>query len=167
MLLAGIAGAALLGSLAVDRLGANLSVVLSCGYVAAVTVPLCIADLRERRLPNTLVLPGFALAMTAAVGGSDRGSPPYASVGLCLIALLAFGALAAAGGLGMGDVKLAGMLALALSASGLGPTALLVAVGTAFAGASVAALVEMLHGEREVPFGPFLLAGFWTAVSAH
>lgn len=168
MVLAGTVGVSLLGSLAVARLGAGLPVIVSCGYVAAVTVPLCAADLRERRLPNALVLPGFAFAMTGAVsGGSDRGSPPYASVGLCLVALLVFGALAVAGGLGMGDVKLAGMLALALSASGLGPTALLVAVGTAFAGAGVAALVEMLHGEREVPFGPFLLAGFWTAVSAH
>jgi leader peptidase (prepilin peptidase)/N-methyltransferase len=165
-------------------------VVVASGYVAAVTLPLCVVDLRERRLPNRLVAPGFAFgAAGLAWQGVARGSPPWAALWLCVGTAVVFGVLASFGGVGMGDVKLAGMLALTLGASGLGVEAVGLAVGSAFVAAGIVALgvlvlevlevrvqevrvlqVLVLQKEvavgREIPFGPFLLAGFWVAVVA-
>lgn len=146
--------------------------VVASGYVAAVTLPLCVVDLRERRLPNTLIGPGFAFGAAAvAWQGLARGSPPWAALGLCVGTILVFGVLASLGGVGMGDAKLAGMLALALGASGLGVEAVGLAVGSAFVAGGVVALGVLVlqkaaaHG-REIPVGPFLLAGFWVSVVA-
>ncbi|AAT89451.1 hypothetical protein Lxx16820 [Leifsonia xyli subsp. xyli str. CTCB07] len=45
-------------------------------YLAAVTVPLVAADVRERRLPNALVLPGYVFLVVGVVwDGLARGSP--------------------------------------------------------------------------------------------
>ncbi len=159
-------GAALaLGLLAVVRWGPGPPVVLACGYVAAVTLPLCVADLRERRLPNVLVLPGFVFAATGVVGRAlARGSPPLAEVVLCSAVVATFAVVAASEGMGMGDVKLAGMLALAATSAGLGAERIAAAAGVAFLGAGVVALGVLHTGGREVPLGPFLLLGFWAAV---
>jgi leader peptidase (prepilin peptidase)/N-methyltransferase len=159
---------------ALARLGGEPPVVVASGYVAGVTLPLCVVDLRERRLPNTLVVPGFAFSGAGlAWEGLARGSPPWAALAWCLATMIAFGVLAAFGGVGMGDVKLAGMLALALGC-GLGPEAIGLAVGSAFVAAGIVALGApsgapsgALSGapSGEIPFGPFLLAGFWVAVA--
>jgi leader peptidase (prepilin peptidase)/N-methyltransferase len=157
---------------ALARLGPGPPVVMASGYVAAVTLPLCVVDLRERRLPNTLVGPGFAFGAAAlAWQGLARGSPPWAALGLCVGTMLVFGVLASLGGVGIGDVKLAGMLALTLAASGLGVEAVGLAVGSAFvtAGAVAVGVLVLQKGaapNREIPFGPFLLAGFWVSVWA-
>ena len=82
--------------------------------------------------------------------------------------MLVFGVLASLGGVGIGDVKLAGMLALALGASGSGVEAVGLTVGSAFVAAGFVALGVLVQKGvapgREIPFGPFLLAGFWVAV---
>jgi leader peptidase (prepilin peptidase)/N-methyltransferase len=142
-------------------------------YVAAVTVPLCAVDLRERRLPDALVIPGFVYAaVILGYRALARGSPVWAALGMCAGALAVFAALAVTGGLGMGDVKLAGMLALTLGAGGLGAGAAVVGVCVALVAAglvAMAGLVDALQtGDRsasEIPFGPFLLSGFWIAVA--
>jgi leader peptidase (prepilin peptidase)/N-methyltransferase len=157
---------------ALARLGPGPPMVAASGYVAAVTLPLCVVDLREQRLPNTLVGPGFAFgAAGLAWQGLARGSPPWAALGLCVGTMLVFGVLASLGGVGMGDVKLAGMLTLALGASGLGVEAVGLAVGSAFVAGGVVALAVLVLQKgaapgREIPFGPFLLAGFWVSVVA-
>ncbi|MFF1878659.1 prepilin peptidase [Leifsonia sp. NPDC058230] len=164
--------AAALVILALVRLGPAPPVVVACGYVAVVTMPLTVVDLHERRLPNALVVPGFAFgAAGLAWQWLARGSPPWGALGWCVAVLLAFGVLAVFGGVGMGDVKLAGMLALALGAAGSGAAAVGLAVGSAFVAAGVAAVAMLVLGRwagphREIPFGPFLLAGFWVAVAA-
>ncbi len=63
-------------------------------------------------------------------------------------------------GLGSGDVKLA--LALTFGCSGY--TAY-VMVGAAFlSAAAVGIWVWILMGKKEIPFGPFLLAGWWISL---
>lgn len=145
-------------------------------YVAAVTPALCAIDAVERRLPNRLVLPGY-LAVAVAVLAYWWLSGEVAIVSLVSGAgyfsfMLAF---AAGGGMGMGDVKLAGVLGL--SAGLLGPTAAIVSPVVAFLLGGIAAIgalrgrggrgVRDSRGDRRgssIPFGPFLLAGFWIAV---
>ena len=132
-------------------------------YVAAVSPALCRSDLLERRLPHRLVLPGYFVAGSAAIVGWLSGE--HVS-GLAVIAALGYFAfllaLAARGGMGMGDVKLAGVLGFAAGA--LGPGTAIASPVIAFAVGGVAALVVMaLSMGRSIPFGPCMLAGFWSA----
>lgn len=148
-------------------------------YVAAVTVPLCVVDARERRLPNALVLPGYAFAAVgvgweALARGSPGGHWAVAVVGCAGLVLAMLVAISGSGGLGMGDVKLSGLLALALSA-GAAPTVgsalggIAVWLGAAFGALALHGIVEIVAGgrrsvEREVAFGPALLGSFWTTM---
>ncbi len=136
-------------------------------YVALVTGSLWRTDLRERRLPNALVVPGYWFVIVGLVWEWARAgvSPlPALVAGVAYAGVLAAPALV--GGVGMGDVKLGGMLGLALGS--LGPIPALVGPVTAFVGGGVAALAALsVPGTRsthELPFGPFMLGGFWLAV---
>ncbi|MFF1574066.1 prepilin peptidase [Leifsonia sp. NPDC058292] len=138
------------------------------GYVAMVTVPLSLSDIRERRLPNILVLPGFVVAGVGGIGAwAAGGAAPWKAFAVCVVVLCALGVMAVGGGLGLGDVKLAGMLALALGVSDRGGASVgsvVLAGMVAFGTAGIAALAEWRRGSDGVPLGPFLLGGFWVAV---
>ena len=147
--------------------------VIGALYVAAVTVSLAVVDARERRLPNAVVLPGYAFAAVGLLWGwLARGDPPWIALGCGLGVLALVGVLSAGGGLGMGDVKLAGLLAIALAAVvvGRGPPgeaagAVLVWVVAACAVAAVAGVAEVWMGAgagAEIALGPILLGSFWT-----
>jgi leader peptidase (prepilin peptidase)/N-methyltransferase len=142
-------------------------------YLAAISVVLAAIDLSTLRLPNAVVLPsyvvGVALLAPAAVLHGDWRA---AVRGLLAMALLWGFYLALAllyrGGMGFGDVKLAGLLGLYLGWLGWAS----VAVGT-FAGfllgglAGAALLVTRRAGRRSaIPFGPAMLAGALVAVFA-
>lgn len=107
-------------------------------YIAAVTFPLCVIDVRERRLPNVLVLPGYAVAGTGLVWDAlARGHPVQAVAEVVLCAAGVLGvllAVAAGGGIGMGDVKLAGLLILVLGGLGIGDSGADAAIGSATVG---------------------------------
>ncbi|MWV50493.1 hypothetical protein GRS96_14565 [Rathayibacter sp. VKM Ac-2803] len=123
--------------------------------IAAVSVPLVLADVRRHLLPNVLTVPILAAGAVQA----PEEVPTVAEVALVL------GALHLAGGLGMGDVKLGAGLAFPLAALGSGRAA--AGVGAAFLLAGVWTLPQLLAGDRSrVAFGPFLLAGFWIVVAA-
>ena len=132
-------------------------------YLAAVSPALCCADLIHRRLPNRLVIPGYAVAATAVTVGwitGDRIAPMAGIAGALYFAFLL--ALSVLGGMGMGDVKLAGVLGLA--AGGLGMVTAIASPVIAFAVGTAAAIVALTRRTgRSIPFGPCLLAGFWSA----
>ncbi|MCI0156074.1 prepilin peptidase [Leifsonia shinshuensis] len=112
---------ALAAGLGVALLGARDAGPAAVGtlYVAAVTAALVQYDLRERRLPDALVLPGVAFVGVGAVWSALSGGGPIVMVAAALggLGVLAvFLVLASGGGLGMGDVKLAAVLAAALAA---------------------------------------------------
>ena len=141
---------------------------LLLAYIAAVTVPLIVIDLRFRRLPNLLVLPGYlvALCTLTAVSLTAGAVPVTAMVSAGAYGLFLF-ALSYAGGMGMGDVKLAGVLG---AAAGLvGPSAAVLSPLLAFGlGGLVSAVILLTHrGTRatRIPFGPFMLVGFWGAIA--
>ena len=133
-------------------------------YLAAVTPTLCAVDALERRLPNSLVLPGYLVAATGIVAhwivSGEFSTVAVVSGVLYFVVMLAF---AVAGGMGMGDVKLAG--ALGLSAGLVSATAAVVSPLVAFVLGGIAAIGALRGGRgASIPFGPFLLAGFWVAV---
>lgn len=138
---------------------------LALVWLAVVTPRVAAIDIAEHRIPDRLVLPGYPIALTAAGAGAATGGTaiPGAvalATGYGLLLLL----LHVAGGMGLGDVKLAPVLGLAAAAAS--PSAGVAAPLLAFlAGGvvAVAALVRSGPGAR-IAFGPAMLLGAWGAV---
>ena len=140
-------------------------------YLAAVSIALSIIDLETQRLPDAIVLPAYpvgALLLTgAAVLSGDVGRLALAAIGM--VALVLFYAVmffGYRGGMGMGDVKLAGVLGMYLGYTGLGP--LLVGAFAPFVlgGLFAIALIVVRRAGRKsrIPFGPWMLLGSWLGI---
>jgi leader peptidase (prepilin peptidase)/N-methyltransferase len=134
-------------------------------YLLAVAVPLSIIDVRERRLPNRLTLPGIPVALVGQVLSCflvGKWMPLVIAVIWMLGGFavgLAFNRLQA---LGMGDAKLMAVICLNLGWFGwLWPVA---ALALAFGMATVLALAMLATGRYKmsstIPLGPYLLVGF-------
>jgi len=123
-------------------------------------VVLTATDLVHRRLPNVITGPAYPaaiglLAVTCAAGAGFGLGARAITAGAALFAVYAVVHLAAPGQLGAGDVKLAGVVGVALGAVSW-PALLL--------GEVIAAMVTMLlavieRHERGAPHGPGMLAG--------
>jgi len=142
-------------------------------YLAAVTPALIVGDVRTRRLANRLVLPGFAvIGMTLVatiVVETPRTQDALRSLGAGATVLGITWLVARAGALGMGDVKLAGLLAAILARADVGlllPAAVATMV-IAGVWATVVCLTASARGHNwrgtTIPLGVPLLAGFWIA----
>jgi leader peptidase (prepilin peptidase) / N-methyltransferase len=141
-------------------------------YLGAVGVLLALIDLDVRRLPDALTRPsyvaGIVLLGLAALVEQDAEAMARALLGA--LALFAFYLLLAfinPAGMGMGDVKLAGILGLYLGWLGWGQL---------IAGAFLAFLLGSLVGlalmatrraglKSRIPFGPFMLLGALAAIA--
>ncbi|HWC33202.1 MAG TPA: prepilin peptidase [Mycobacteriales bacterium] len=142
-------------------------------YLAAVGVALAMIDLDVQRLPDKLTLPSYPvglvlLGIAAAVDGSGWA---YGRALIGMAALFGFYAIVwfiYPAGMGLGDVKLSGVLGLYLAWLGWGQ--LLVGAFSAFlVGAVVSVAVVAIRGgdrKTKVPFGPFMLIGVLIAVFA-
>jgi leader peptidase (prepilin peptidase)/N-methyltransferase len=109
---------------------AHFALAVPALYFLVVSAPLAYFDLKEKRLPNRLTLPGIALALLALVVFAILGEPLKALLSFVVaLALFALGVFVVIKGwLGMGDVKLLSGLALVVGAFDLGYTGLLVGV---------------------------------------
>ncbi|RWZ64663.1 prepilin peptidase [Labedella populi] len=153
----------LLALLAAVALGPVPALVPTLG-IAVVTPVLWRADIIHRRLPNILVAPCALLALcVVALAVADGGEGLVAVLVTSVLAGVFFALLSAGGGMGMGDVKLAVVLATVLALVRVDAAALAAIV--AFGSGGVGGLVVLLRTRaRSIPFGPFLLVGFWVAV---
>jgi leader peptidase (prepilin peptidase)/N-methyltransferase len=134
--------------------------------VILLVVPAALIDLEHRIIPNKLTALGAALALLVGVALDPSGEPERLIAGAAAGGFLLLAALAYPGGMGMGDVKLAGVLGLLLGRA-VAP-AILVAL---LSGVIVGVFVIARKGQREgrktaVPFGPFLALGALVAVFA-
>lgn len=156
-----------LGALAVAALGIRPALIVPL-YLAAVTAELCRTDVAAHRLPNALVLPGYGFAAVGlAWESATSGRGPWLALGTGAAFFVFLLLMNLAGGMGMGDVKLAGVLGLSLGTLGVTTAVAGFAIGFVAGGAAgvVALLVPGGGVLRRIPFGPFLLAGFWAALS--
>ena len=149
--------AALFAAVVIDT-GANEHVWLGLALVA-VLVPVAFIDLDHRIIPNAIVLPGAvaAVAIVAATEPSKLAEhliAGAAAAGFLLVAVLAYPR-----GMGMGDVKLAGVLGLYLGRS-VGPAMLVALLSGTVVGVVIIARKGAAEGRKTaVPFGPFLALG--------
>jgi leader peptidase (prepilin peptidase)/N-methyltransferase len=151
----------------------ELLVTVAFLYLAAISIALAAIDLELRRLPNRIVLPAYAVAAVlltpgALLTGHVAALGPAAVGGVLSFAFYLVLALAKPGGMGMGDVKLSGVLGMFLGYLGVAP--LVVGVFAAFLLGGIAGIVLLLtrRGTRRtaIPFGPWMLAGAWLGILA-
>lgn len=160
----GLPTAATLAVLAVTAVGIQPRV-LPALYLAAVSPVLAATDVIERRLPNRLVLPGFVVAAAGLAGQwAVTDEPPVvgfvSGAAYCGVLLL----LSLTGGMGMGDVKLAGVLGIAARLVSVETAAAAPVVAFLLGGTAAVALLVRGGAGTSIPFGPYLLAGFWIAL---
>lgn len=142
-------------------------------YLGAIGAALTLIDLDVHRLPDLIVLPSYPIAFvlllvpTVVTGAWDallRGVLAGLAlfVGYLVLALVSPGG----GGLGLGDVKLAGVLGLLLGWVGWSPA--IVSVLAAFVIGGLIAVILLLLGRAKrsshVAFGPSMILGAWVAV---
>ncbi len=125
---------------------------LFCATLVAVSV----TDLERRIIPNRIVLPAAAVVLAAQT--LLHPSPVWLLCGLAAPGFLLLAALAYPAGMGMGDVKLALLLGVALGR--VVPVALMVGMLSALVPAIVLLVRHGQAGRKmEIPFGPFLALG--------
>ena len=142
------------------RLGPGLELISALVYVA-LFVPIFFIDLREGIIPDVIVFPGMALALGLALL-EGRAIPALVGGGVGFGLLLAI-YLLARGGMGLGDVKLVGLLGL-INGWPLVLVALLLAFVSGGLTASVFLALRLKGRRAPIPFGPFLVGGSFVAL---
>lgn len=147
------------------RVGADVVLPAFLVVMAAGTA-ISIVDLREKRIPNRMLLIAAPVVAGLLLAGLlVRGEPERLLAVLAgaagMFALYFVIALVAPAAMGMGDIKLAALLGGALGAAGL--TAWLVGLLAAFLIGGVVAVIALVAGRvgwrGSIPFGPWMIAG--------
>jgi leader peptidase (prepilin peptidase) / N-methyltransferase len=122
-------------------------------------VPITLIDLELRLIPNLITGPA-ALAAVVAIALLDPGFLPEALIaGAAAGGFFFLAAVMYPRGMGMGDVKLAGMLGLYLGRA-VAPAIFIALIAGVAVGAAVIARKGATEGRKTaVPFGPFLALG--------
>ena len=158
-----LATGAVFAAVAVAR-GIDLDLIVLLPF-AAMLIAVADIDLEHRIVPNKILLPMAVWGVGASAVVRPGTLPELLIAGAAAFAFLLVAALIHPGGMGMGDVKLAGVMGLYLGA-GVAP-ALLVAF---LSGSVVGVAVMLRHGakgrKKAVPFAPFLALGGVVALLA-
>lgn len=135
-----------------------IDVVLGLMLVTAL-VPIALIDLDVRKIPNVITLPASILALAAGLALAIDFVPEQLIAGAAAFAFFFLAAWLYPRGMGMGDVKLAGMLGLYLGRA-VAPAIFLALILGVVVGAVVIARLGQKAGRKvAVPFGPFLAVG--------
>jgi leader peptidase (prepilin peptidase)/N-methyltransferase len=122
-------------------------------------VPVALIDLDHRLIPNRITLPTALAALAIGLALDLDGVPEQLVAGAAAGGFFLVAALAYPRGMGMGDVKLAGVLGLCLGRA-VGPAILVALAAGVVVGAAIMARDGVAAGRRTaVPFGPFLALG--------
>jgi len=141
----------------------SAGIALSVALILLV-VPAAFIDLEHRIIPNRITALGAVLALALGLALDPAGEPERLIAGAAAGGFLLLAALAYPGGMGMGDVKLAGMMGLFLGAA-VAPALLIALVSGVALGVVVIARKGAQAGRKTaVPFGPFLALGALLAV---
>jgi leader peptidase (prepilin peptidase)/N-methyltransferase len=129
-----------------------------------VLVPVALIDLDHRIIPNVILVPAALAAVLAGVLTRPSEVPEQLIAGAAAATFLLVFALAYPGGMGLGDVKLAGVLGLFLGRS-VAVAILAALVFGVVAGIGIIGKVGVERGRTTaVAFGPFLSVGAIVAI---
>jgi leader peptidase (prepilin peptidase)/N-methyltransferase len=128
-------------------MGAGVACVCALVWLAALSV----YDVRERRLPNWLTMPGAAVIIAAAAVYGHGAAAVLGAV--ALFAAYAVVHLVSPAAMGAGDVKLAIGIG-ALTGTFGGDVWLLAALGAPLLTAGLAVVAMLRRSARTVPHGP-------------
>ena len=147
--------AALLVAGSVWKFGFHLEALVASFFCLAL-VAVSATDLEHRIIPNRIVVPAGLIVLAADT--ALHPSPRYAIAAFGASGFLLAAALAYPAGMGMGDVKLAGVMGAALGSS------VTVALFVGMLAAMVPGVYLLIrHGKAArkmgIPFGPFLALG--------
>ena len=140
------------------------AVVLDASLFALLGV-VTLSDLRTRLIPDAALVAGLGIVLPLCLFSDPAGLPERLLAGLAAGGFLLAAALVRPGGMGLGDVKLAGVLGVYLG------TRVAEAMLIGFAAGSAAGLLLLArHGwsarSRTIPFAPFLAIGALVALAA-
>jgi leader peptidase (prepilin peptidase)/N-methyltransferase len=122
-------------------------------------VPITLIDLELRLIPNRITLPAAVAAVLAGLLLDPSVVPEQLLAGAAAGGFFLLAALAYPRGMGMGDVKLAGMLGLFLGRA-VAPAIFAALIAGVLIGAAIIARKGAREGRKTaVPFGPFLALG--------
>lgn len=140
-------------------------------WLGAASIALTAIDLETHRLPNVIVYPGYVVAAVGLgvpallAGDLERLGIAAAGAGILFAAYLIMW-FAWPGGMGMGDVKLAGVLGAFLGFGGW--SALAVGAFAAFVLGGLVSIALLLakrvSRKGGIPFGPWMIAGAWVGL---
>jgi prepilin signal peptidase PulO-like enzyme (type II secretory pathway) len=139
------------------RFGLSAHALLGAFFVS-VLVLLTAIDLEHRVLPNAIVLPAVPVALALAALWKPDKIPIHLLAGAVFGGVFLLIALVYPRGMGMGDVKLALLIGIALGSATLG--AVVVTSVASFVGALVVIVRGGLAARKQtIPFGPYLALG--------
>jgi leader peptidase (prepilin peptidase) / N-methyltransferase len=129
-------------------------------------VPITLIDLDLRLIPNRITLPAAVAAVVAGVVLDIGFVPEQLIAGAAAGGFFLLAAMAYPRGMGMGDVKLAGVLGLCLGRA-VAPAIFAGLIAGVLVGAAIIARKGAHEGRKTaVPFGPFLALGAILGLSA-
>lgn len=154
-----------------DGQAASIPVVVALLYLMAISVALTMIDLDTHRLPNAVVLPAYPV-LIVLLGAASALSGEWDALLRGVIGMFALTgaylllAVLVPGGMGLGDVKLAGVLGLVLAYLGWGPLAVGSFGAFLLGGTFAIVLIAQRHADRRsgIPFGPWMVSGAWLGI---
>jgi leader peptidase (prepilin peptidase)/N-methyltransferase len=142
-------------------------------YFAGIGIALAVIDIDVRRLPTAIVLPSYpvlAVLLTGAAWGQhDWWALGRAGIGgAALLGFFFSIVMVYPAGMGLGDVRLAGLVGAVLGYLSWSTLIVGALAGFALGAVSGAAIIAARRGDRKtaMPFGPFMIAGALLAVVA-
>jgi leader peptidase (prepilin peptidase)/N-methyltransferase len=137
--------------------GLNEELLLTLPF-AAMLIAVASIDLEHRIVPNKILLPLAVWGLAVGVAVHPGAMPEMLIAGAGAFTALLLAALAHPGGMGMGDVKLAGVMGLYLGVSVI-PALLAAFLFGSVVGIAIVARHGAAARKKGVPFAPFMALG--------
>jgi leader peptidase (prepilin peptidase)/N-methyltransferase len=122
-------------------------------------VPIVLIDLEHRLIPNRITGPAAVAAVVAGLALDIDYLPEQLIAGAAAGGFFLLAAMAYPRGMGMGDVKLAGVMGLCLGRAVAPAVMIALITGVVVGGIVIARLGAKVGRKTKVPFGPFLALG--------